>query len=296
LNSGNIELRDSRLEQVIENGELERVATGFQFTEGPVWDERRGTLIFSDMAGNCMYRLEPGGRLTVYRCPSNKANGNVLDRRLGLVSCEHVTSRVVCEQPDGTIVTLASSYEGSDLNSPNDVIVSRNGSVIFSDPTFGRQAFFGVEREPAQLVRGVYSVDPSSGSITRLRDDFDQPNGLCLSDDEEYLFVNDTGRMHIRRFRYGAGPLDKGEIWADVVGEGDGAPDGMKLDSRGNLFCTGPGGVHVFAQDGCCLGVIRIPEGVANFEWGDDDRKSLYLCATTSVYRVRTRVPGRRLG
>jgi gluconolactonase len=188
---------------------------------------------------------------------------------------------------------LATHYEGRELNSPNDIVVKSDGRIYFTDPTYGRMPYYGVER-PQQLdFQGVYRVDPDGANLTLLADDFSQPNGLCFSLDEKRLFVNDTERGHIRVFDVGAdGGLTGGSVWAEVKGEGAGGPDGMKIDSRGNLYCCGPGGLHVFSPEAQSLGVIRVPEVVANFTWGDEDKKSLFLTASGSLYRVRTRTPG----
>lgn len=148
-------------------------------------------------------------------------------------------------------------------------------------------------REPQLGFRGVYRIEPDGGRLTLLADDFAQPNGLCFSRDEKLLFVNDTERQHIRVFEVAAdGTLRNGRVWAQTTGEGAGAPDGMKLDSAGNLYCCGPGGIHVFAPDATCLGVIRTPEYTANFCWGDDGFRSLFIAASTSIYRIRVAVPG----
>ncbi|HEY6491879.1 MAG TPA: SMP-30/gluconolactonase/LRE family protein [Trebonia sp.] len=290
-----LEVRDERLLEIVRDP-VHQVRGGFQFLEGPVWDPGDGpdggALVFSDIPASRMYVLRADGEVDVYRDPSNMANGNAWDTRGRLVTCEHATSRVVREAADGTVEVLADTYEKRELNSPNDVVVARDGRVLFTDPTYGRTGFFGVPREVELDVRAVYSLDPESGELTRIAEDFDQPNGLCLSDDEAYLYVNDTARMLIRRFAFGPGHLGAGEVWAKVTGEGEGNPDGMKLDGAGNLWCTGPGGVQVFAPDGTCLGTVLVPEKVANFAWGGDDRKTLYLCASTSLYSVPVTVPG----
>jgi gluconolactonase len=278
------------LDLVAETGVVE-VAGGFQFTEGAVWDAAGDRLIFSDIAGDTMYATKDG-EVTPYRSPSNKANGNCWDPQGRLISCEHATSRVVREERDGGLTVLADGFGGAEFNSPNDVIAASDGTVLFTDPTFGRSEFFGVPRPLPRPDRSVYAVRPTA-HVVCLADDFAQPNGLCLTDDEKTLFVNDTERRHIRRFAYGGDAVTGGEVWAEVTGDGAGAPDGLKIDSRGYVYCTGPGGVHVFAPDATCLGVIRVPEGVANFAWGATDRKTLYLCAATSIYAMRVGVPGR---
>jgi gluconolactonase len=268
---------------------LLRVATGFRFLEGPVWHPVDRSLVFSDIQDNKMSRLSAVGELSTYRLPSRMANGNAYDRKGRLVTCEHATSRLVREEPDGTLTVLADRYDGKELNSPNDVVVARDGTIFFTDPVYGRGRTYGVPRSPELSFRGVFRL--RGGELSVLADDFDGPNGLCLSLDERFLFVNDTERGHIRRFDLTVASPE-GAVWATVTGEGRGEPDGMKLDSAGHLYCTGPGGIQVFDVEGTCLGVIGVPEAVANFTWGDDDLRSLYVCASTSLYRCRTRVAG----
>ena len=176
------------------------------------------------------------------------------------------------------------------------MIVKSDGSIYFTDPTFGRMEYYGVEREPDIEFRGVYRLSPGSGELTLLVDDFDQPNGLTFSLDERRLFVNDTMRAHIRVFDVeDDGTIANGRVWAEVTGDRDGLADGMKMDSGGNLYCTGPGGVQVFASDAACLGTIYVPQGVTNFTWGGGDLRSLFINAGSSLYRTRVNVPGRKL-
>jgi gluconolactonase len=199
-------------------------------------------------------------------------------------------------ESDGSITDLATHYNGKELNSPNDLTVSSDGAIYFTDPTYGRMEGFGFLREQDMDVQGVYRIFPDGSEITQLADDFAQPNGITLSVDESTLFVNDTDRGHIRFFDLNDdGSVSGGDVWVEVTGEGAGAPDGMKTDSQDNLYTTGPGGIHVFAPDKTDLGVIGLPEGPANFTWGDDDLRTLYVTATTSLYRLRVKVPGRGL-
>jgi len=174
-----------------------------------------------------------------------------------------------------------------------DIVAKSDGGIYFTDPTYGRNEYYGKPR-PLQLdFRGVYRAEPDGGKLTLLADDFGQPNGLCFSRDEKALFVNDTERQHIRVFDVAPdGTLSGSSVWARTTGAGPGAPDGMKIDSEGNLYCCGPGGIHVFDPLATCLGVIKVPEYTANFCFGDDDRRSLYVTASTSVYRLRVKVSG----
>ena len=224
------------------------------------------------MPGDHLRRWSQKDGVTTFRKPCNKSNGLAWDLQGRLIVCEHASSHLTRTEPDGKITVLASHHDGKELNSPNDVVVKSDGAIYFSDPTYGRKPHFGVPREPQLSFRGVYRLAPDGKTLTLLADDFGQPNGLCFSLDEKVLFVNDTDKQHIRAFDVKAdGTLANSRVWAKTVGEGPGAPDGMKIDSTGNLYCCGPGGIHVFAPDATCLGVIKVPEYVANFCWGDDD-------------------------
>ena len=291
-----LEVRDPRLAEIIAaDAQMEPLATGFQFLEGPVWLPAARALIFSDIPGDAMFRWDAVNGTTIFRQPSHKANGNTLDSQGRLLTCEHATSRVVRQEPDGRLTVLASYFAGLELNSPNDIVVKRNGAIYFTDPNFGRRPTrFGVPRGPQQPCQGVYRLDPETGALARVADDFDQPNGLCFSLDETRIFVNDSPRGHIRVFDVLAdGALRGGEVWAEVRGVGPGVPDGMKFDAAGNLYCAGPGGIHVLDTHATCLGVIRIPEQAANFCWGGDDLCDLFIGASTTLYRVRVQAAGR---
>jgi gluconolactonase len=288
--------RNPGFADVVGDSPLETLASGLGFTEGPVWHPYEKWLVFSDMPENRMYVRQPSGAIEDFRRPSNKANGNTLDREGRLLTCEHATSSVTRLEPDGSRTVIATHYEGKELNSPNDIVVATGGAIFFTDPTFGRMEYYGIPRDPELSFRGVYRVDPDGSRLTLLVSDFDQPNGLCFSLDESRLFVNDTERQHIRVFSVTPqGELTGGAVWAETKGDEPGAPDGMKIDSRGNLYCCGPGGIHVFDPSGNVLGVIRTPEPCANFAFGDEDLKSLYITASSSLHRLRVRVPGLRL-
>jgi gluconolactonase len=260
-----------------------------------------GSLHFSDMPGDKRRRWHPVEGVQVLRDPSNKCNGMTRDNDDNLIVCEHVTSSVVRERPDGTRETLATHWDDKELNSPNDVIVASDGSIIFTDPTYGRMPGFGLERPQDLDFQGVYRLPADGGHLQLLIDDFEQPNGLCFTPDESQLYINDTVRAHIRVFDVGPGhALSNGRVFAENIGTGDLASgelvDGMKLDERGNVYVTGPKGVWIFAPDGEHLGVIEVPENVGNVNWGDDDWRSLFIPASTSVYRVRMKVAGNKLG
>lgn len=285
--------------RILADEPLRKRAGGFQFTEGAVWHGADRVVIFSDIPGNRLYRFDPATeKVEIYRDPSNLTNGNLFDRQHRLLSCEHGTSRVVREELDGTLTVVASHYAGLELNSPNDIVEDRQGRLYFTDPPYGRMPGEGVTlgggipRPQEQPVQGVYRVDSRDGAIVRLADDFDKPNGLCFSLDEQTLFVSDTARGHIRRFSVADDMLSGGEVWANVKGEGKGVPDGLKIDSKGNVYSCGPDGVHVFSPDAEEIAVVRTPEMCANFNWGDPDYRTLYLCCTTSLYSRRVEIPG----
>jgi gluconolactonase len=287
------------MQLVDENVEIEQLGTGFTFTEGPVWHPREEYLLFSDMPADIRRRWTPDGTVVEVMNPSNKCNGMTYDADLNLLVCEHSTSSVVRERPDGTRETLATHYEGKELNSPNDIIVHSSGAVYFSDPTYGRWPGFGIERDCELDFRGVYRLAPGGGDPELLADDFGEPNGLCFSPDESLLYINDTPNALIRVFDVQSdGSIDNGRPFAENIGDGDlakgGLVDGMKCDERGNIWVTGPDGVWVFAPDGEHLGVVEIPESVGNIHWGGPGWKWMFVPASTSLYRFQTKVAGRR--
>ncbi len=289
-----VEIRDERFRSVVgDTVELEQLGTGFAFTEGPIWHHGERHITFSDMPGDHMRRWMPEGDVVTFRKPCNMANGNAFDRSGRIVTCEHATSRVTRTEHDGSITVLATHHGGKELNSPNDVVVKSDGGIYFTDPTYGRLEYFGVKRDPELDFQGVYRVEEDGTGLSLLVDDFAQPNGLCFTADESRLYVNDTERGHIRVFDVADdGKLSGGGVWAEVTGDGEGAPDGLKVDESDNVYCCGPGGLHVFAPDAACLGVIKVPEVVANFCWGDDDMKSIFMTASTSLYRVHSNTAG----
>jgi gluconolactonase len=287
-------VRDPRFTSVVGRSvAIEKIATGFLFTEGPLWHAADHYLLFSDIPADHMRKWSATGGVTTFRKPCGQSNGLAWDREGRLIACEHATSRLTRTEFDGDITVLASAYAGRELNSPNDVVVKSDGAIYFTDPTYGRDEGYGNPR-PVQLdIRGVWRVAPGSHSLSLLVEDFSQPNGLCFSLDEHQLYVNDTVRQHIRLFDVRAdGTLANGRVWAHTTGEGAGAADGMKIDRAGNIYCCGPGGIHVFAPDATCLGIIGMPEYAANFCFGDDDLSSLYVAASTSIYRLRVETPG----
>jgi gluconolactonase len=298
-----VRVESAELRDLIDpNTEAEQLGAGFTFTEGPIWNPQGQYLLFSDMPADTRRRWDEQGGVREVAKPTNKGNGMTLDAQGRLIVCEHVTSSVVQMDADGTGTgreVLASHYQGKELNSPNDVIVHSSGAIYFSDPTYGRMPVFGVEREQDLDFQGVYRIPPGGGDLTLLVDDFVQPNGLCFSPDESLLYVNDTDRAHIRVFEHGSdGTLSNGRVLAAGIGTGDlaagGLVDGMKCDERGNIWVTGPGGVWVFSPQGEHLGVVELPESAGNLHWGGPDWNWLFVPASTSLYRVKTKVSGRR--
>jgi gluconolactonase len=281
-----------KLKSLVEAGDPEQIATGFQFTEGPVWHPD-GYLLFSDIPASRIYRWAPGGSATVWRAPSGFSNGLTLDRERRLVACEHGNRRVSLAEADGLVITLADSYGGKRLNSPNDVVVKSDGTIYFTDPPYGLAPPHGPSaQEQQQPCNGLYRISPD-GALVLLVDDFDRPNGLAFSADESVLYVGDSPRRHVRAFDVRPdGTLANSRVFADMDHPQPGSPDGMKIDVEGHLYVAGATGVWVFEQDGACLGVIVTPERPANCAWGDADRQTLYITARTSIYRIRTKVPG----
>lgn len=269
---------------------IRKVVGGFTFTEGPIWHPSENWLVFSDIAESVQYKWSEASGLQTFRHPSNQANGNCFDREGQVVTCEHASSHLVIHDHGGKRVTvLASHYGGKELNSPNDVICDSQGRIWFTDPSFGRtREDLGLLREQDNPVQGVYRLD-LDGHLTLVYDDFLQPNGLCLSNDETQLFVNDSWGPTIRRFDVGEdGSLSGGDVWATISGEGDGVPDGMKVDLDNRIFCNGPGGVHVLAPDGQFVGKIATPEKSTNFCFGGPQGQTLFITACTSVYAIDT--------
>jgi gluconolactonase len=273
---------------------VRQIGTGYQFTEGPVWHPRDQYLLFSDMPGDVRRRWDRSGVREVMR-PANKCNGLTYDAELNLLVCEHATSSLVRERPDGKREILASHFEGMELNSPNDVCVKSDGSIYFSDPWYGRMPVYGVER-PRQLgFQGVYRIPPGGGAPQLLVDRylFEQPNGLCFCPTEDRLFVNDTVQHLIRVFDVlPDGRLGPGRVFASgiVSPTEPGVPDGMKCDAQGNVWVCGPGGVWVYSLRGDLIGKLRVPELVGNLAWGGPDWRTLFLTATHSIYAVETKI------
>lgn len=288
-----LDVRSPKLLDLIDaDAQIEQLGTGCEFTEGPVWNAEGEFLLFSDIPANQMKKWTAAEGITNFRVPSGKSNGLTYDKQGRLVTAEHANRRVSRTEPDGTVLTIASHYDGKRLNSPNDVVVKSDGSIYFSDPPYGLTADYGVEGEQDLDFQGVYRLSPDGQNLTLLVDDFDRPNGLCFSPDESILYIDDTERMHIRAFDVQPdGTIANGRVFAEEEGD-DGVPDGMKIDVHGNVYLTGPGGIWIFDTSGEHLGIIQTPERAANLGWGGDNWSTLFITASTSVYRLHCKVSG----
>ena len=269
------------------DAKLETVATGFGFTEGPMWDPA-GFLYVSDETINKIFRVSPNGKKEEVIALGDP-DGNTFDRQHRLIDCASVLRAIIEVTPDGKYKILADHYEGKKLNSPNDVIIGPDGAIYFTDPTLDLVA--GEKQElPFQ---GVFRLD-ESGKLRLLTKDLIQPNGLAFSPDGRHFYVDDDETRNIRV--YDVGPdstLSNGRVFGEEPGgKGDGVPDGIKVDKAGNLFVTGPKGIWVWDANGNHLGTIALPEQPANLTWGDKDYRTLYITATTSVYRLATKTKG----
>lgn len=285
---------------IVGSSRLNRLYTGCRWAEGPVWFNDLGCLLWSDIPNQRILRWSDkpleGESVSVYRSPSNFANGHTRDALGRLVSCEHGTRRVTRTEIDGSVTVLADSFNGKRLNSPNDVIVRSDGSIWFTDPTYGIMSDYeGYRAAPEQPVHGVYRIDPS-GSISLVADDFGQPNGLVFSPDETKLYIADSAFSHdpaaarnIRVFDVNGAKLRNGRDFAHIDA---GLPDGIRVDMDGNIWSSAADGVHCFAPDGTRLGKIFVPETVANLTFGGPRRNRLFIAATSSLYEIYVAATG----
>lgn len=283
---------------VPKDAKLERLATGFTFTEGPIWNQAGKYLLFSDIPEHRRHRWDAKSGATEVTQSSNMGNGMTYDAQGDLLVCEHATSSLVRIRPDNSHQVIANHYKGTELNSPNDVITARDNSIFFTDPAYGRLPGFGVERVQYLKFQGFFRVQPSGENLQLMADDFEAPNGLCFSPDESLLYVNDSTRAHIRVFEHQRdGTVANGTVFFDKIGDGDiakGIPDGMKCDAEGNIYVTGPGGIWVISPQAELLGLIEVPENVGNLNWGGDDWKTLFICASTSLYKIELNIAGNK--
>jgi gluconolactonase len=322
--SGSIQRLDSRLDAIVPaNAKIERVATsdGFKWTEGPVWIHA-GYLLFAEIPSNSIRKWTPGDGVSVWMQPSGYkgsapyggpepgSNGMTLDASGRLTVAGHAQRdvwRLETMDPHGQVTVLAETYQGKRLNSPNDLVYKSDGALYFTDPPYGFRT--QSDHDPAKELRvnGVYRIPhavdqkpgaaPDATKLQLLVTDLPRPNGIAFSPDEKYLYVNNSEPKKIwMRYPVNAdGSLGAGTLFFDATADtAPGAPDGMKVDREGNLYSAGPGGVWIFSADGKHLGTIRVPERVGNLAWGDEDGKTLYITASSSVYRVRTSARGIR--
>ena len=288
-----VEILDPSFARLVDaDAAVTQVATGFVFTEGPVWHPRENFLLFSDIPAAIRYRWDEKGS-SEWLNPSHKGNGLTYDRDLNLIACEHATSSVA-RFSNGKREVIASHFEGKELNAPNDVVVARDGAIYFTDPTYGRMPHYGVERKQELDFQGVYRIAPGGGAPELLveRGLFGQPNGLCFSPDEKLLYVNDTDQANIRVFDVADGRLGNGRVFASGITDPakPGAPDGMKCDAEGNIWLTAPAGLWVYSPAGKLIGKIVVPEFAANLAWGGVDWKTLFITASTGLYTLPVKV------
>jgi len=307
---------DPGLDNIVpESAKVEKAAGGFAFTEGPVWSHN-GYLLFSDIPNNVVNKLASDGKVSVFVRKSGYSgndalplpkpfnlevpaigpymtgsNGLTLDKAGDLILCEHGNRQVERIGKDGKRTVVADKYEGKRLNSPNDVVVKSDGAIYFTDPPFGLEATHATSELP---FAGVYRV--KGGTIEAVIKDLAGPNGIAFSPDEKYLYVDNSNVKTYMRYEVKAdGTVTNGKLFYDMSkAPGDGVPDGMKVDTQGNIYGTGPGGVWIMTPEGKVLGRIKLPEVPANLAWGGSDYKTLYLTARRSVYEIRLKIAGIR--
>lgn len=275
-----------KMKTIVGENPMVKIAEGFQFTEGPVWVD--DYLLFSDIPADTIYKYTDVTEL--FLKPSGHSNGLTLDKQGRLIICEH-DRRLTRMEEDGSKTVLADTYDEKRLNSPNDVVVKSDGSVYFTDPPYGLPN----RKDGKELdFCGVYKL--KDGELTLLDDDIPLPNGLAFSPDEKTLYVADTSSAKIYSYDVTKTGLENKRVFSDLGEvEGQGGADGMKVDLEDNVFCTGPGGIHVIDPDGIRFGVIRCPEIPANIAWGGPDYKTLYITARTGLYSIETQIGGKRL-
>jgi gluconolactonase len=300
MTSSDYEVLDPRFNRLFnDSAHVEKIFTGCRWAEGPAWFAGGRYLVWSDIPNNRMLRYdETDGGVSVFRQPCGNSNGNTVDRQGRLVTCEHSGRCVSRTEHDGSVVTIADRWRGKRLNSPNDVVVKSDGSIWFTDPTYGIDTDYEGDKADSEIGASyVYRVDPSSGEVDAVITDVVKPNGLAFSPDESRLYVADTGRTHGEQYPAhmrvfdvdAAGKLSGGDVFADSTA---GLFDGFRLDTEGRIWTSAADGIHCYHPDGTLLGKVRVPEGVANCVFGGRKRNVLYICATTSLYMVRLMVNG----
>lgn len=287
------EIADTRFRDLIlGNVALRKISSGHLWTEGPVWFPAHQCLLFSDIPNQKIYRWMCDGTVNVFRENSNFANGNTRDRNGRLITCQHGTRSVTRTEHNGDVTTLADRFDGKRLNAPNDVVVKSDGTVWFSDPTYGILSDYeGFKSPPEQAHRSVFRLNPDTGELTQVATDFTQPNGLAFSVDEKLLYVAESGASHddtvpavIRVYDVDSdNMLQNGRDFATVD---QGLPDGFRVDCHGNVWTSAKDGVHCFDATGKLLGKILVPETVSNLTFGGARGNELLITATTSVYAI----------
>ena len=317
---GTVVKADPALDQIVPtNAVIEKVASGFKFTEGPIWIHA-GYLLFSDIPNNVIMKWTPDGKVSVlmkpsgyrgtapFKGPEPGSNGLTLDKQGRLTIAEHANRRVTRREEDGKLTVLAERYEGKRLNSPNDVVYRSGGSLYFTDPPYGLPTQSDNDPQKELRFNGVFRIPdalshppgapPDDAKLQLLIKDPTRPNGIALSPDEKYLYiaVSDPAKKIWMRYELKPdGTVANGKVFFDATSSTEaGSPDGMKVDQKGNVYGTGPGGVWIFSPQGKHLGTIKPPEVPANCNWGDADGKTLYMTARTGLYRIRLKIAGVR--
>lgn len=305
---GTIERLDPRLDHIVPRAaRVERIAEGFDWAEGPVWDRRGGYLLFSDVPRNTVFKWRKGQGVSVFLKPSGYtgsaprggepgSNGLLVDSQGRLVLCQHGDRRVARLEGDAAFKTLADRHDGKRLNSPNDGVYKSNGDLYFTDPPYG---LLGLNADPAKELdfSGVYRISAADGSVTLLTKELTFPNGIAFSPDEKTLYVANSDPKLATWSAFPVkddGSLGEGRVFADVTSSvpgKKGLPDGMKVDRAGNLFATGPGGILIFAPDGTHLGTLATGEATGNCAWGEDGTV-LYICADMYIGRIKLNTKG----
>ena len=276
---------------------VEKLATGCRWAEGPAYFPAGRYVMWSDIPNDRMLKWdETTGEMSVFRQPAGYSNGNTVDRQGRLVSAQHGLRSVTRTEFDGTVTTLADRYDGKRLNSPNDLVVSSDGAVWFTDPPYGIESDYeGHKSEPEIGGNNVYRIDPVTAEVTIVADDFNRPNGIAFSPDETKLYITDTGHpdRHCRVFDVDldAGKLTGGEVWAKAT---NGGFDGFRFDTEGRCWMSAADGVHCLSPEGDLIGQVLIPEGVANLVFGGIKRNRMFICGTSSLYSVMLPVNGAR--
>ncbi len=269
--------------------DIELISDGHKFTEGPVWDKENQRLLFSDIPADTIYSWNENAGSEILIKPSRYSNALAFDSDGNLIICEHQGRAISLRDDEGNRKVLADSFRNYKLNSPNDLVIANDGSILFTDPIYGLREGNGGPAVQELPFQGVYRYDSKKGSLYLITDSFERPNGLTFSPDERKLFITDTVKQHIRVFTieknwHLSGGMVWAELWDDDYG---GRPDGLKCDQHGNLFCTGPGGIWVLSPNAQLLGRIYLSDKTSNLAWGDQDRKSLFITSSDKVFRLR---------